>query len=141
MARSVEEVLNNWVSATTAAANTKYKQGVAAVKVSPTELAASRVDAYGAGVQRAIADGSYVNGLRKVSLTDWQNAAINKGAASIALGVSQAKEKVRRNLAKLLPLTESIKDQVRNMPKGDLEAGLARVRFVAMAMKEAYGKS
>ena len=141
MPRSVEEVLNSWVSQTTAAAGSKYKQGVAAVKVAPTEVAASRVDQYLSGVQRAVADGSYVNGLRRVSLTDWQQAAINKGASNIATGVNQAKEKVRRNLAKLIPLTEQIKDSVRTMPKGTLEEGLARVRFVAEAMKAAYGKS
>lgn len=141
MARSVEDVLNSWVSATTSAAGSKYKQGIASVKVSPTEVAASRVDQYLAGVQRAVSDGSYVNGLRRVSLSDWQQAAINKGASNIAVGVNSSKDKVRRNLAKLIPLTEQIKEQVRTMPKGTLEEGLARVRFVAESMKAAYGKS
>lgn len=139
--RSVEEVLASWTTNTTSAAGTKYKQGIMGVKQAPTELAAAKVNEYLAGVQRAVSDGSYVRGLQRVGLAEWQAAAINKGAANISTGVNNAKDKMRRNLAKLLPLTEQIKQTVRQMPKGNLEEGLARVRAVAVAMKEAYGRS
>lgn len=134
-------VLQRWATNTIAAANGKYKTGVMAVTTSPTEKAAAAVGKYQAGVNRAVADGSYVDGLRKVSLTQWQQAAANKGAANIAAGVEQGKAKVAANLPKLLALTANIKDTVSTMDKGTTEAAIARVRYAITAMKEAYGKS
>jgi hypothetical protein len=115
---------------------TAYKQGVSNVQVSPTESAAQKASSYLAGVQDAYNSGRYVNGLRAVSLQDWQNQAINTGANRLASGASAAKSKVTNFLTQFLPAVSSIQAQVNAMPSDTYEGRKAR----ATAMMDALHK-
>jgi hypothetical protein len=113
-------------------ATEKIKQGVMAVTVAPTQLAAAQQNAYLQGVQRAVDSGKYAAGLRRVSLTDWQNATITKGVGRIASGATAALPKFESFMNQFLPHLQAGVNALQNMPRGDLNQNIAR----AVAMIE-----
>ena len=141
MAKSAEAILNKWVNGATQAANGAYKEGILGVTSSPMEKAAAKANEWASGVQRALADGSFVNGLRKVSLSQWQQSASTKGVTAYSNGITHAKDKMRAFIQQNQPFWAQVSEQARAMPKGDLEAGIARVRMVCQAMKTQFGKT
>lgn len=108
------------------------KQGVMNVTVNPAERAAARQDAYVQGVQRAVNDGKWQRGLRRVTLQSWQDAMITKGLPRISSGASAATAKVQSFLEKWLPHQEALKQKLSSMPRGDLQTNIARA---VMAME------
>ena len=132
------EVYNDWAAKTTAAASTKYKQGISRVTENPAAKAAAKANEWAAGVQRALQNGKYVSGLGKVTLSMWQQRSITKGANNIAGGVAAAKDKMMAHLADALPFAAQVKQQIASMPKGEFEAGMARARKAAELMRDHY---
>jgi acyl-coenzyme A thioesterase PaaI-like protein len=108
------------------AATTKITQGVQGVTVSPTAKAAQAIDRYQAGVSAAIADGSMVAALNRVTLSDWQGAMLQKGVSRIASGAVAAKPKMVEFMTAFLPHAYAGKQIVDSMPKGSVEDGIAR---------------
>lgn len=119
----------------TAAAADAYKEGVDSVDTAPGEQAAAAVDRYAEGVMQAVQDGRYVEGVRSVSLSEWKDAAKNKGAARLASGAQAAKPKTQaameRNFANIDRVRQSLP------PRGDLEANIQRAVMFARGMREA----
>src|SRR5262245_1546875 len=100
--KNAADVARKWASRL-GAAGESIRQGVQGVTVNPAERAAARQDAYVAGVQRAVADGRYVRGLRRVTLQSWQDAMLSKGLPRVASGATAALPKVQNFLEKWLP--------------------------------------
>jgi hypothetical protein len=109
------------------AAVTDYKDGVMAVKVSPTQKAAQRVDAWMQGLQKAYADGSSVDGLKGVSLQDWQKATVDKGGMTYAKGVADAQGVISDFHAQRQQEQARIDAQLNAMPRGDLSTNIQRM--------------
>ena len=108
-------------------ASDSIRQGVNAVQTNPAERAAARQDAYIAGVQRAVSDGRYARGLRRVTLQSWQEAMLNKGLPRISSGATAAVPKMQAFLEKFLPHQEALKTKLASMPRGDLQQNIARM--------------
>lgn len=108
------------------AATQDYKNGVNAVKESPTKKAAEAVDRYLAGVQASVADGSYVDGCNAVSLADWQSKTAGKGAANYAPGVVAAQQTIADFHAQRTQMQQSIDAELQSMPRGDAETNIQR---------------
>ena len=123
--KNAAEVARKWTR-NLSQATESIKQGVQAVTENPAEKAAARADAYAAGVQRAVTEGRYQRGLRKVTLADWQNAMLNKGLQRVAAGAANATPKVTAFMEKFLPHQEQLKAKLRSMPRGDLQTNIAR---------------
>lgn len=121
-------------------ATTKITQGVQAVQVAPTALAAQAADKYAAGVQQAVATGKYQNGLMGVSLQSWQQSMINKGVPRIASGASAALDKTTKAFTSLYAHIQSGLAQLESMPRGGLDNNLARgnafARYMATYKKQ-----
>lgn len=131
----VTSALAKWTQNTTKGVEA-YKSAISALTVSPTQLAARSADAYLSGVQAAVASGKWQDALNAVTLPDFQNACINKGAARIAGGVKEAQPKMQQFLTQLIPYTERLKAQVRAMPKtNDAEAD-ARLMAAVNGMRQ-----
>ena len=131
MAASPNAIAQKW-QRNLAGATESIRQGVQGTSVSPTERAAARTDAYVAGVQRAVADGKYQAGLRRVTLADWQRAMIDKGLPRVASGAAAAQGKVQEFMAEFLPFVEAGVSQInRDMPRGDLEQNIQRAAAIA----------
>lgn len=127
----------NWVSAMQNARQ-KYVNGVNAVQQSPMAAAAQNVNGYLNGVQSAVSSGKYQRGLMRVSLQDWQQAAVNLGAARLGAGATQAQPKMQAFMTQFLPFLASNVAKVKAMPKDTLEARIAR--SVAMQQLNAQFK-
>lgn len=105
----------------------QMKAGVMAVQSSPMEKAAAKAAEYAAGVQRAVDQGTYQAGLRKVSLDSWKTATAGKGADRVAAGAAAAVDKQVAFFDWLLPKTDAVKAAVQGMPKGTKEDSRARM--------------
>lgn len=126
MALDPATVLAKWVR-NTQAGIPSYKAGIAAVTVSPGELAAQRIDYYLSQVQAAVASGKTAAGFRSFSLQDWQQAATDKGGNRISQGVTAAQPKVQAFLTQFLPFVQNIKQTVARMPRGGTAEADARM--------------
>lgn len=119
------QVANNWANGM-AQAGEKIRQGIQAVTESPTHLAARSIDRMVAGIQRAAAEGKIQRGLEAVSLEDWKRAALEKGVGRVGAGATAAKPKMQVFFEEFLPHLERGQAALASMPRGDIEANIAR---------------
>ena len=119
------------------AATAAYTAGVQAVTAAPGQAAAAAVDRYISGTQAAAQ--KFATKSAAVSLTSWQQSAINKGAPRLATGATAAQAKFTAALTSLFP---AISQAVASLPpKGNLQQNIARsVAFqTAMANYKSQG--
>lgn len=135
--QSATEIGQKWVN-NTSAAGPAYVAGIQAVTASPMEAAAQAADRYVQGVQRSVTDGTFQRGLRRVSLGDWKDASIKKGANRLADGARQAKDKMTGFLTEFLPHLKRGQDMLASMPRGDINQNIQRM--VAMVQHNASFK-
>lgn len=118
-----DQVAAKWAQNLSAA--TPYiTAGVNAVTQAPGQKAAAAADAWIAGVQAS--KQKWQSRVASVSLADWQSAMINKGVPRVASGATAAVPKMTNFLNEFLPFQARVTSQVKSMPKGNLEAGIAR---------------
>lgn len=110
----------------TKAAVPDYTAGVQKVTSSPTAAAAAKQQKMVANLTEAVNSGKWKNGLMRVSLEDWKNAATNKGAGRIAAGVDGAAGKVLSFAQQLLPYEQTLQDTVNKLPDLTLEDSVNR---------------
>lgn len=127
MARKTPQMVAKKWAAGMQQATQSMTDGVNSVTVSPTEKAAAAVDKWEAGVRRARTEGTYESGLRSVSLAQWQDAMRTKGIPRITDGVRAAQPKMERFLGELLPYTDSVKEQIAQMPSTTPQDRIARM--------------
>lgn len=106
---TADEVAADWAQKMGGATD-KIKRGAQAVKVSPGQQAAAQKGAYTAGVA-ANAD-KWARNVGRVTLTDWVNAVVTKGADRVATGASAAEPKMAAFLGKLLPYVDNGRGQL-----------------------------
>lgn len=106
------------------ASTESIRAGVMAVTTAPGEAAARNVEGYVSGVQRS--KDKWASRVRSVSRESWQDSTINKGLPRVATGAAQAQPKMAAFMRDFLPHVERVAQQVRAMPKGGLENGIAR---------------
>jgi hypothetical protein len=119
------------------AATAAYTAGVQAVTSAPGQAAAAAVDRYISGTQAGAQ--KFAAKSAAVSLTSWQQSAINKGAPRLATGAAAAQPKFTAALTQLFP---AIQQAVASLPpKGNLQQNIARsVAFqTAMANYKSQG--
>jgi len=96
------------------------------VGVAPTEQAAKKVEKMRTNFLKAVDDGKVERGLARVSLTDWQNAMINKGVPRITQGLEQAESKIVEFNRQFYPHLERVQGEIAAMPDTTLEDNIAR---------------
>lgn len=115
------------------AATQSITDGVNAVTVSPGSKAAAQKNLWLQRIQ-ASAD-KWAQNVGAVSLTTWQQDMITKGIPRIASGAQANQDKVQAFFTQFLPYLAQGVAQVKAMPKGDINAGIARA--VAMIQHNA----
>ena len=125
MAKDPAAVAAKW-SKNLAGSTDSIRAGVQAVTQAPTAKAASRLDAYQAGVAQAVASGKMARRLNAVTLGDWQQAMLNKGVSRVAAGATAAQPKMAAFMAKWLPYQDQLKQKLASMPRGDLQTNIQR---------------
>ena len=103
-----------------------YSEGVKAVTDSPTQAAAAAKQKYVAGVEAAARSGRYERGLEAVSLEEWKQKAIEKGAGRLASGAQAAVPKVRQRMEQILANGRDVQQIVHQMPSDTPEQRMQR---------------
>lgn len=110
--------------------------GINRVDTAPTQLAAAKKDKMLANVTAAIQNGKWENGLNRVTLADWKNAAINKGVPRIAQGAAGAGAKLTAFASQLLPFQDNLVSQIKSMPDLTLEDSINRMTTFVRGMSK-----
>lgn len=117
------QVAQKWTT-NLSAAGPSIQAGVNAVTQAPGAAAARQRQVY---VQRVAERADHwAARVASVSLQDWQQATLDKGLPRVASGAQAAQPKMESFMREFLPHVERVSTQVRAMPKGGVENGIAR---------------
>lgn len=105
----------------------KMVAGVQAVTESPTQKAAQNSDKWLQGIQRAHANGRYVNGCNRVTVDEWKRVTSAKIQTNLTAGVSAAKPKVVAVAGQLISHINSGLPTVNAMPKVTMQDSVNKV--------------
>lgn len=103
------------------------QKGVEKVTVSPTLKAAAKKTKMLANLTKAVQDGKWEAGLKRVTLDDWKNKMINKGIGRVSVGIDEAAPKTIAFYEKLLPFQDGIKAKIEKMPDVTLQDNINRM--------------
>lgn len=131
MTQSSSAIASKWAK-NLAAATSSITAGVNSVTSSPTHKAAARAQAYADGVQRAVSSGKYAKKLMAVSLSDWQQAMIQKGVPRIAQGANAAVPKFDSFMSKFAPHLAALQSKLAAVPRGDINQNIERARIAIL---------
>ena len=119
-------------------ATVDIQNGIKRVSQAPGVKAAAQAQVMLNNLQARIADGTWQKRVSGVSLTDWQNAALNKGVGRISAGVDAAAGKVQTMAGKLLSAVDGAVQVANQTPRGDLQTNIGRaVTFMNEMSKRA----
>ncbi len=109
------------------AAISDMQKGVEAVTQSPTEAAAAKKEKMRAGINAAIDNGKWEQGLKRVTLAEWKDKMLTKGLGRVAAGIDAAAPKVVAFASELLPYQDNLKSELARMPDVTLEDSISRM--------------
>jgi len=124
-------------------AQENYKSGIMSLTQSPTAAAATpEAEArYLSGIQNAVASGKRKAALLNVSLGQFQQAAITKGAPHLGTGASHAQQRYATKMQPYAAVYSQIQSQLAGMPKGGLANAVARSQVAMQALMAQAGRS
>lgn len=124
MARvTAEQATEKWVSRLSAASQ-QITDGVNGVQVAPGAKAAQAKDLWANRVMQA--KDKWATRVGSVTLQEWQQSMINVGIPRIATGAQAKRGKMQDFMAQFLPYLDQGVSKVNAMPKGDINASIAR---------------
>lgn len=112
-------------AARAAAAQGDYQDGVMSVAQSPGAAAAAKADKWLASVQQS--KEKFKAGAARTSLSDWQQATIQKGGPRFATGVQAAQGKMATFTSEFFPFLDGVTNKVKSMPDNTPEQRIARM--------------
>lgn len=101
--------------------------GVERMTVSPTSLAAKKIEKMRAHLLEKIDDGTVAARLKAVTLEEWKSKMLLKGVGRVAEGIDQAHDKVVKFAGQLLPAVASAQAKVKALPDLTLEDSINRM--------------
>jgi len=106
---------------------TDMRLGVEKVTEAPGAKAAAKQDKMLANLTAKVADGTWANRLKKVTLEDWRSKMIDKGLPRVSGGIDAASAKVIDFATQLLPAVDAASRKVQGMPDLTLEDSINRM--------------
>ena len=124
MARvTAEQATAKWLTRLSGASQ-QITDGVNGVTVAPGTKAAAAKDLWANRVMAA--KDKWANRVGAVSLSEWQQSMINVGIPRIATGAQAKQGKMQDFMAQFLPYLDTGVSKINAMPKGDINASIAR---------------
>ena len=93
-----------------------YREGVKNPEKDPIKAALDKNDKRVAAIQDSIAKKTWEKTMGSLSMSDWQEPAMTKGADRYAGGVDAAKDKIDSFWNAWTPKLEAIQNEINNMP-------------------------
>jgi len=112
------------------------RKGIDRVTENPCEKAAAKQDKMVANLTRAVADGKWAAGLKRVTLEEWKRKARDIGVNRIAAGIDGAKDKTIAFAEVLLPHIDRGRDKIKAMPDVTLDDNINRMTSFIRHMSE-----
>lgn len=123
---SADQVAERWAR-NLAGSTERIKEGIMATSVAPGQAAARQKQVWAQNV--AASQDKWARNVGRVSLGEWQDAAINKGLARVAAGATAAQPKMTSFLNRFLPYVDQQKAAL--PPRGNLDQNINRaVTFI-----------
>lgn len=116
-----------------------YTDGVKSVQQAPGQSAAQQQNAMVTRWNQAVQSGAWAQNTAAVSLSDWQAAAVNKGASRLVDGAQKGAAKFQRYAQQAAPVLAQIKQTVRAMPNGTDAERQARYQAAQTMLKQLKG--
>lgn|SRR5487761_1996965 len=129
MAQTPDQIAANWAQRL-AASGQKITDGINSVTVAPGQAAARQSQVWVQNTAAAV--DKYKTNVGRVSLQDWQAAAIGKGVPRIASGAAAAQPTFAAFMGKLMPYIAQQKQAL--PPRGNLQQNLDRMVKFATGM-------
>ena len=134
--RTIQQASSNYTASVDLVPE-RYKQGITAADWASKANAPEAQQNWSTGVQRAASEGRYAAGVSRVSNEQWKQAALTKGANSIAAGMQMGAEKYARRFA---PILQAMQNAVQSLPARSADANAnidARLKPVVAAAQAA----
>lgn len=112
------------------------KAGVARVTEAPGKKAAAKVDKMRAKLLEKIDDGTWAERTGSVTLEEWQEAMLKKGAGRVGDGLDRAESKVIAFAEQLIRHENEVLSEIEDMDDLTLEDSIARSRHWIERMAE-----
>jgi len=126
--KPAELVAKKWVDRASVASD-DYRYGIENPREDWQRATEAAFDRWTKGVQQAIANKSFVGGVRKAGTEKWRRKALEVGADRYASGVRAAKDEYASKIAEVLNVISGITLPERG-PRGDPK-NIERVRVIA----------
>lgn len=123
MALTPQQVTEKW-GKNLSGATESIRAGINGVTEAPAQAAIRNKAGYLQGVQDN-AD-KWSRNLGAVTLESWRKAALETGIARLSSGVTKGKGKMQSFMEQWLPYEDGLKARLAQIPKGGIEASIAR---------------
>ena len=133
------EVREAYLKGTREKGKTNYRKGVMRTTVSPTQLAAQKIDKMRDGFNRAIDSGKTAAGLNAITNPMWQQAASGKGAENYVNGTNAGADKLLAARQAKQSQIDALRSQIDSMPNNTFEERMARQRAWAEGSRQIWG--
>jgi len=112
------------------------RRGIDRVTESPTEKAVAKQEKMLSNLTRAVNDGKWAAGLKRVTLDEWKRKARDIGVNRIAAGIDGAADKVRDFAEVLLPHIDRGQQKIASMADTTLDDNINRMTSFIRHMAE-----
>lgn len=111
-----------------------YITSIRAVQENPAQKAVAQADHWQRSVSSSEAKSKYVSRLQNVTLQEWQQAAVSKGADNWARGVQSGAGKFQRFMQRFLPFVQQVRESL--PARGSFEDNLRRMEAMVRGLRQ-----
>ena len=133
-----QELASLWASQLKASVS-KWSKKIAAVTVSPTQMAADKADLWQQKVSSQEAKDKFQRKLRAIGPDEWKRITLAKGAKNIVVGADEGKAKFEKVAQSIIQAGAQSKAAAKGIDKATDTDGIERVRAAIMATKAFWG--
>lgn len=123
MGLTAQQVTDKWARQLTGSTES-IKAGINAVTEAPALAAVANRAGYLQGVNENV--DKWARKLGAVTLDSWKRAALDIGIGRLTSGVAKGKTKMASFMEVWLPYEDGLKARLKQIPKGGIEASIAR---------------